>query len=522
MKAVTVLLFAFACSVFTACNNPSAAPPAGLSEETEGGDQETSGKGPELEASAGALTVRIRKVAGALSYEVWCGTEEGAAAAHNYGGTPTEGLALLTGLTPDETYYVRTRAITAGGPLSFSAPASARASAAPGAPGQAPLQVTAGNNAVNAAWEAVPAAARYEVWYRQESSALYRKAGESASTSYTMKASNGGSYDLILRARNSAGPGPCGAPQSLTLAPSAPRAPLVNLSGANLGLSWNAVPGAASYDLYYSETNTPPASPQESGIEALAAELTGLAPGRMYHVRVAANNAGGASPLSAPGLGLLPESPAVFSSLPAMASWLAQQAANTLATPYVMRLQGVDLRDLGNSSDGIRPLFDTFQGRYVALDLDACTGASIGLGSAYSQNSGGRPDKDKLAAVILPQNTTRLGFCNFQGSENLKYVRFPPALRSIGSGAFEGCAALEAVDLPATFTSMENRAFANCSGLKTITSRAVTPPVLAVDALSGLHPDLVIRVPAESVDAYKSADGWSAHFARITPLEDGS
>jgi hypothetical protein len=280
------------------------------------------------------------------------------------------------------------------------------------------------------------------------------------------------------------------------------------------------VPGAASYDLYYSETN--PASPQITGIEALAAELTGLTPGRMYHTWVAARNTGGASPLSAPGLGLLPESQAVFSSLADMASWLNLQALNTLAAPYVMRLQGVNLRDLGNSSDGMRPFFDTFQGRYVALDLDACTGATIGFGSAYGQNSGGRPDKDKLAAVILPQNTTRLGFCNFQDSVNLKEIRFPPALKTIGRDAFAGCTSLEAVDLPVTLAGMENRAFADCSGLKTIASRAVTPPVLGDNALSGLHADLAIRVPAESVDAYKSADGWSAHAARITALEDGS
>jgi hypothetical protein len=45
---------------------------------------------------------------------------------------------------------------------------------------------------------------------------------------------------------------------------------------------------------------------------------------------------------------------------------------------------------------------------------------------------------------------------------------------------------------------------------------------LGDNALFGLHTDPAIRVPAESVNAYKSASGWNAHATRITALEDGA
>jgi hypothetical protein len=353
------------------------------------------------------------------------------------------------------------------------------------------------------------------VYYR-EPGGIYKKAGSSSGLSYTITGlANGFYYEVAVRALNAAGTGPLSGESSLTLPPRLFSVPDVKASGSKLAVTWPPVPGAASYEVYYREGQRDPAGASLAGAyTTTAAEITQLAAGKSYYIWVRARNAGGLSPWGDPALGLLPS--AVHAGLGALWSWLSGLPENALSNPYVAAVQEVNLKNLGGGTDGMRPFFESFQGRYVALDLDACTGATLGFGE-YTQSTGGRPDKDKLVAVILPESTTRVGFNNFQGSVNLKTVVFPPRLRSIGIYAFDGCGALESVDLPATLTSIQAMAFRGCSSLKDFVIRAPVPPSIGADVL-GLHPAAVIRVPAESVAAYQIAPGWNAYT--ITALRE--
>jgi hypothetical protein len=308
-------------------------------------------------------------------------------------------------------------------------------------------------------------------------------------------------------------------------APVRPRKPLVEVVGGKLAVSWNPADRAETYDLYYrdaaeSNSDIPPAEPQLTGIAGSTVE-TALDPEKVWYVWVRAVNAGGASSASLRGMGGLGP---VFSNLTALVAWLTGLPPNTPLSPYAVRVANMHMGSAGRPmpgaayDDGFRPLYDSFGGRYLSLDLDACTGATIGWGEYHGIRLEGRPDLDKLIKVVPPAGATKLGKYNFQDCINLKIVRFPPNLKAINEKAFRGCASLEVVDLPASLTLIETEAFSGCVALKTVVCRAEMPPTLESSVFLGLPEHLVIKVPAAGVDAYKTE--WSAYAARITALEE--
>ena len=54
--------------------------------------------------------------------------------------------------------------------------------------------------------------------------------------------------------------------------------------------------------------------------------------------------------------------------------------------------------------------------------------------------------------------------------------------------------------------------------LTSVTLEATTPPTLGTTVFNGTHADLVIYVPAGSVEAYKSATNWSTYASKIQAI----
>jgi len=123
-----------------------------------------------------------------------------------------------------------------------------------------------------------------------------------------------------------------------------------------------------------------------------------------------------------------------------------------------------------------------------------------------------------LALTELPAGLTSIGDNAFQGCTNLALTELPAGLTSIGSYAFERCTNLTLMELPAGLTSIGSYAFYNCPSLALVICHAVTPPTLGPYAFSN-HANLQIKVPAGSVEAYKSASGWSSYASRISAIE---
>ena len=65
---------------------------------------------------------------------------------------------------------------------------------------------------------------------------------------------------------------------------------------------------------------------------------------------------------------------------------------------------------------------------------------------------------------------------------------------------------------------MGQEAFRYCTSLTSVTVKSATPPTLGFGVFYNGSSNLVIYVPAESVDAYKSASGWSTYADRIQAI----
>lgn len=121
-----------------------------------------------------------------------------------------------------------------------------------------------------------------------------------------------------------------------------------------------------------------------------------------------------------------------------------------------------------------------------------------------------------LSSVTLPDGLESIGDWAFYECSALQSITLPDGLQSIGQSAFQNCFSLTSITLPASLTTIEEGAFMNCSALNTVTCLATTPPSLDTDVFYDCPDNLQIRVPAGSVDAYKTA--WTAYADKIVAI----
>lgn len=123
-----------------------------------------------------------------------------------------------------------------------------------------------------------------------------------------------------------------------------------------------------------------------------------------------------------------------------------------------------------------------------------------------------------LTSVSFPDGLTSIGSSAFKYCKSLTSVSFPNGLTSIGSWAFFSCSSLTSVTLPYSITFLGYQSFASCEKLVDVTIFAVKPPENS--GMFGLSPDMdrVLRVPAGSVDAYKSS-AWGHDFNTIVEIK---
>ena len=143
-------------------------------------------------------------------------------------------------------------------------------------------------------------------------------------------------------------------------------------------------------------------------------------------------------------------------------------------------------------------------------------------GSSYdayaNEYSGAVTIPSKVTYEEITYSVTSIGSDAFSYCSGLTSVVIPNSVTSIGIEAFWYCSGLTSVEIPNSVTSISVFAFSCCSSLKSVTSLNTTPPNLGNSAFSGLATDCVLYVPAESVDAYRAADGWSSQFTNIEAI----
>ena len=120
-----------------------------------------------------------------------------------------------------------------------------------------------------------------------------------------------------------------------------------------------------------------------------------------------------------------------------------------------------------------------------------------------------------LKLKSLPAGITKIDKEAFAGCVSLEFTSLPEALTEIGKMAFMNCA-FRQLTLPAGVVRIEEDAFKGCESMKAVNILAEDPPVMD-DIYLGEYAD-VIRVPAASLEKYRTASGWSQWKTKFRPI----
>ena len=143
-----------------------------------------------------------------------------------------------------------------------------------------------------------------------------------------------------------------------------------------------------------------------------------------------------------------------------------------------------------------------------------------------------------LTSVTIPDSITMIGDAAFSGCSSLTSVTIPDSVTTIGDYAFSECSSLTSVTIPDNVTTIGGCAFYRCDSLTSVTignsvttigggvfywcesltsvyCKATTPPAGGSSMFSVNASGRKIYVPMESVEAYKSAQGWSDYADAI-------
>ena len=129
-----------------------------------------------------------------------------------------------------------------------------------------------------------------------------------------------------------------------------------------------------------------------------------------------------------------------------------------------------------------------------------------------------------LTSVIIPNSVVEIGHYAFRDCSSLASVTIPDSVTSIGNYAFSYCSRLISVTIGSSVTSIM-LSFYECPWLTTVYCKPTIPPTGGGGGFGYYpgdgSPDFVvpckIYVPAESVEAYKSAVDWKFYADYIKP-----
>ena len=124
-----------------------------------------------------------------------------------------------------------------------------------------------------------------------------------------------------------------------------------------------------------------------------------------------------------------------------------------------------------------------------------------------------------LVEAHLPSGLTVLNGELFVSCGNLERVNIPEGVTTISGQVFSQCFKFKYVEMPSTVTSIGY----NCFYIVTITElvmHAVVPPSLTSFGLGNGSKAQAIYVPDESVEAYKTSDGWSRYASVVKPISE--
>ena len=252
-------------------------------------------------ASSGQVTINWDNATGATSYNLYYSQTPGVTKDN---GTPLPGVTspcVVSPLTNGTTYYFVVTAVNANGESVVSSEVSAVPTGAPTAVTAAP-----GSGQATINWSAVTGATSYNIYHSTTSpvsKATGTKVDDVTSPSVITPLTNGTKYYFVVTAVNSSGESENSTEVSATPVPDPPPPVPTGVTAApgygQATVSWSAVTGATSYNIYYS-TTSPVSKATGTKVAGVTSPgiVTGLTIGTRHFFVVTSENADAESGIS--------------------------------------------------------------------------------------------------------------------------------------------------------------------------------------------------------------------------------
>ena len=395
--------------------------------------------------SQGRPTLKWDKVAGAAKYEVYRARSMNGDYI-KYSTQTSTGYTNSAYLTSGSMYYYKVRALDANGtagPWSDVVAVTCRL-------GLTAPTVTGGNDSQGRPtlkWNAVSGAAKYEVYRARSRSGEYIKYSTQTSTGYTNSSylTSGSTYYYKVRALDANGTaGAWSSIVSVTYrAASTGTLPAPAVTGGNDSqgrptLKWNAVTGAAKYEVYRARSRSGDYIKYSTVTGTSYTNTSYIEDGNTYYYKVRALKSDGTA-------GAWSSIVSVTYRKPAAATVASGKCGDSAAWKL--------------DAEGTLTISGT--GRMYDYEWPADRGGTTPpwLANKY---------RDSIRALRVEQGITYIGRCAFDSCGNLSDVTLPTSLRIIGQCAFNDCTALRSIQLPEGLTTIKEDAF-KAAGLVSIT-----------------------------------------------------
>ena len=391
--------------------------------------------------SQGRPTLKWNAVTGAAKYEVYRARSKDGDYIKYATATGTS-YTNTSYIENGSTYYYKVRALDANGTAgAWSSIVSVTYKQTLSAP-----TVTGGNDAQGRptlTWKAVTGAAKYEVYRARSKDGDYIKYSTVTGTSYTNTSyiENGNTYYYKVRALKS--DGTAGAWSSIVAVTykqtlSAPAVTGGNDSQGRPTLKWNAVTGAAKYEVYRARSKDGDYIKYSTVTGTSYTNTSYIENGNTYYYKVRALKSDGTA--------------GAWSSIVSVT--YRKPAAATVASGKCG-----DSAKWKLDAEGTLTISGT--GRMYDYEWPADRGGTTPpwLANKY---------RDSIRALRVEQGITYIGRCAFDSCGNLSDVTLPTSLRIIGPWAFNDCTALRSIQLPEGLTTIKEDAF-KAAGLVSIT-----------------------------------------------------
>ncbi|MBR4155730.1 MAG: leucine-rich repeat domain-containing protein, partial [Bacteroidales bacterium] len=116
---------------------------------------------------------------------------------------------------------------------------------------------------------------------------------------------------------------------------------------------------------------------------------------------------------------------------------------------------------------------------------------------------------ENLKSIEIPRSVTSIGDHAFDNCTSLTNIEIPNSVTFIDYYAFCHCTSLTNIEIPNSVTFIGYHAFEYCDNLTSIYCYAENVPVTRDYAFDYCPSDMVIYVPAQSLEAYKATSPWN-------------